>query len=859
MNRVLVLGYYYKNNLGDDIFQYVFSKYVFANGSYDVTIVNLDNLESIVNDIRSGKIETFDYVIVGGGDLINDYYFNPSAIQTIRTTFEGTPLIFYGIGLSYPDLLPILDIGDHFFMRNKPDYAAVKSRYTSYFSYYTPDLAYFLMNEPLLKNADKRVLKTPTKIGVCLPYTWFANENQNNNQKFYEQIVELLQEYSQSYELHIIPFDTSNNSMNSDVMLLNKLRVSLSAFEYDTSMNQRIYYHQQSSDTLENRITRMIELFNSLDIVFASRFHSVILSILTDTPFVSLYTTRKINNIKYELPNELTQLFVEANVDSSLVPISFDKNKFNDAFRFVVNNYASLVTTIYNKKLGLFDVLKKSNRKLLTVLEKEEYSIRFAPPQYISQTEKDEMVTRTIANVLKVIDKWSVKNQKLVESNFPLSKIISRRKTQSTGHVEKVITEEILWSITNDPYAPYYYGLFDSVLDSGLPKRLSWVVEDYYLRFKYKSFSSKWITMMNKNFQELHRSGWQFIVDNIVMELHQDHTINKPLIIDTYVDKTFHWNKTFYSDKGAIPYKEDWIGFIHHTYSFYNNHYNCDVLFRDDLFRQSLENCKCLIVMSKYLKAKIEQSLQELYDHPTNPLRNRVTLEAIYHPSETTENTFDWDTFVSQPERQVVQIGNWLRNVHAIYQLQVPENSLITKKTILKNRNSENYFPPEGFLDTLFQTFNWKNKPFNNVYDICKISFENMHVKGLYEHVVDMETSVETIEHLDNDSYDDLLAKNIVFIQLVDASAVNTIIECILRNTPILVNPIEPVVELLGQDYPYYYTSMYEASKLLEDPIRMQAAHNYLCSYDKSRFYISSFINQMKAVITRYTVITSNE
>ena len=56
--------------------------------------------------------------------------------------------------------------------------------------------------------------------------------------------------------------------------------------------------------------------------------------------------------------------------------------------------------------------------------------------------------------------------------------------------------------------------------------------------------------------------------------------------------------------------------------------------------------------------------------------------------------------------------------------------------------------------------------------------------------------------------YDQLLEKNIVFIELIDASANNTILECIVRNTPIIVNKIEPVVEYLGDDYPLYFENL---------------------------------------------------
>lgn len=851
MKRILVFGYYFKNNIGDDIFEYVLRQHVFRN--VDLTIKNLDDLPLICDRLNTKEIEPFDCVVVGGGELVNEYYFNQETISLIRNYFSNVPILFYGIGISYPNMLPILDIGDYFFMRNKSDHEAVKSRYTSYYSMYTPDLAYFLLDDGNLNFAPiSSGGPTLSTVGFCIPQTWFSNTNKDTS-AFKQQIVDTIIDLSKKYKVHLIPFDTSNSLDNSDIILMDSLKELLKSYEYDEEMNQRIYYVDFMGVTaLNHRVSKMIDYFKALDFVVASRFHSVILSLLTNKPFVSIYTQRKIDTLKTDLPNILHPLFIHANVDQDGVPMSFDKTAFDNAVSYITTHYNDIVKSEVGFNKVALNAVKKTRTRVLNIVQSGEYTSRYTPPQYISPTEKDALISKTIVNVLKSIDKMSMKNQKMVENNFPLSKILSRRKQGSTGHVEKQITEEILWTITDDPYAPYYYGLFESVLDSGLSKRLSWVIDDYYQKYKFKTFNVQSITVMNKNFQELHRSGWQYIVDNLVMELNSKSNIQNPIIIDTYVDKTFHWNKTFYTAKGTIPYTQDWMGFIHHTYSYYNNHYNCDVLFRDADFIASLENCKCLIVMSGYMKRQIEESLQKLIDN--NLLKNRVCVEAVMHPTETTELVFDWDNFMENGDKKIVQIGNWLRNVHALYQLELPSQSIVKSKAVLKNKNSENYFPPPGFLDILFDTFNTKGRKLvlNNVLDICKISFENMHVKGLYEHVIDMETSVSEIEHVNNDKYDEILSCNIVFIKLVDASAVNTIVECIVRNTPILVNPIEPVVAVLGPHYPLYYNTNYEASKILEDPARIRSAHEYLKNKDKTPFLISTFMTAMRNILNSH-------
>ena len=183
--RLLILGYYFKKNFGDDIFEHVF-KGIFKN--YDITIVNLDNIRDIYSQLATNEIKPFDNIIVGGGDLINDYYFNNESITEMKANFGITPIIFYGIGLSYPNLINLLDIGDYFFMRNKTDYTAVKARYTGYYSNYTPDLAYLLLNDSKLESYTNTSTKVEN-VAVCLPYTWFATDRDTT--PFYLQILAL--------------------------------------------------------------------------------------------------------------------------------------------------------------------------------------------------------------------------------------------------------------------------------------------------------------------------------------------------------------------------------------------------------------------------------------------------------------------------------------------------------------------------------------------------------------------------------------------------------------------------------------------------------------------------------------------
>jgi hypothetical protein len=135
------------------------------------------------------------------------------------------------------------------------------------------------------------------------------------------------------------------------------------------------------------------------------------------------------------------------------------------------------------------------------------------------------------------------------------------------------------------------------------------------------------------------------------------------------------------------------------------------------------------------------------------------------------------------------------------------------------------------------------------------IELYNNWSKHFYDDICDKIKSVDYIEYLDNDSYDVLMTENIIFINLVDASAVNTVIECIVRSTPIIVNKHPAVVELLGEKYPLYFnnnnTLDIEISKLLSNDKLIRNAHNYLKNMDKNVFYINTFVNEFHNIITK--------
>lgn len=850
--NILIFGYYFRQNWGDDLFKYVFQNYIFNNTpsvSYNLTFKNIEEI-----NIDTHIYSTIDKVIIGGGDIINDFFLNDSNVNSFRSYFGAEndtpiPIYFISIGLTYPGMISVMDIGDYFYMRNNTDYILTRNRYTSNYCSSIPDIGFNLLKDssltdwkkPELTILDSQINSAPLKIGICLPYTWLSS--QTNESIFLNEICSFIQELAVNinYQITLLPFDTSLDNFNSDIILNNTIQQQIG----NGTNNNIFYLNPPQNDDCSYQdisISDMVDYFKNFDIVFASRFHSVILSIITNTPFISIYSTPKIynlmNDINIDYPN-LNNLFVKLKLDENNVPLQFDKTKILESFNYTLSNYNDITHDLNYLCKSVLIKVNKANVDILNLINtKSIYSIfRQSPPQYITNKENLDLVNKTITNVLiKVIGNISLRSIDYILDGNPITNILP--STNSYSSYQTLITEEILWSITGDPYAPYYYGLYNNILNNTFISQVEWIINDYYQKYYYKQINIEKIQIINKNFQTLHRSGWQYVVDNIILQLNDIDTTSN-LIIDTFLDKTFNWNYEFYSYKGIVPYTTPWVGFIHHTYSSYNNDYNCQTLLQNPGFLSSLPNCKCLFVLSEYLKVQIQESLADI--------NSNVPVINLVHPTENPDIIFNWDLFVNNTNKQVITIGNWMRNMYSIYNLQLPQTSIIRQKSILQNNNSSNYAPPPNFIDTLKTQLHTDQD--SSSVDICRNAFTNMFIKSLYETVVDSINSVKTINYLDNNDYDNLLSQNIVFLNLIDASAVNTLIECIIRCTPIIINRLPAVVEILGSNYPLYYNSLYEASKILDNKDTIYQGYLYLRDLDKSSLDINTFTNQIMSII----------
>lgn len=340
------------------------------------------------------------------------------------------------------------------------------------------------------------------------------------------------------------------------------------------------------------------------------------------------------------------------------------------------------------------------------------------------------------------------------------------------------------------------------------------------------------INLNNQKRFQCHRSGWDFalkaleplhnqngilfdgFIENNFAWKHWKDEISPPIVLEKMRLEGTYEHLATSSEKGITPYKEPWVGFVHNPPNmpkWFHYKESPQTIFKKKIWQESLERCIGLFCLSDYLA-------QWLRKQSGKPVSNLI------HPAEIPKQQFDFDKFKENENKKIIQIGWWLRKLNAIYRMPISKNNRLAYEKI---RLVPRFFDDaDNYLKGLMQ----KEK------DIYKIKTIDKYF-----------SNTRDVQHLPNDLYDEMLSKNIVFVDLYDTSGNNVIVECIARATPILVNPLPAVMEYLGEDYPYYFDSYEEAAGKALDIDLIKYTHFYLKNCDtKKKLGENYFRNSMK-------------
>lgn len=328
-----------------------------------------------------------------------------------------------------------------------------------------------------------------------------------------------------------------------------------------------------------------------------------------------------------------------------------------------------------------------------------------------------------------------------------------------------------------------------------------------------------------------HRSGWNYAI-NALQNLHN----SRGTLFDGFLENNFLWKypkeeirpprileKMRQDDvfkflansveQGIIPYTEPWVGFIHNPPKmpiWFSYKESPQMMFNKKAWQDSLEHCVGLFALSKYHAEWIKQQTGK-------------PVSILYHPTEIPDVQFDFNKFVENSNKKIVQIGWWLRKLNAIYQLPIAKDNALKYEKIR--------------LIPLFSKY--ADQHIRYLMNLEKKIYHLNMIDEFLENTVDLVA-------LSNQEYDLLLSENIVFVELYDSSANNAVIECIARGTPLLVNPLPSVVEYLGTDYPMYFSTLEEAAEKAMNLSLIWDTHQYLKNSEvrnklSAEYFLKSF------------------
>jgi hypothetical protein len=540
-----------------------------------------------------------------------------------------------------------------------------------------------------------------------------------------------------------------------------------------------------------------------------------------------------------DLLNEFPQCYsmiLDSNLDKHFIGEYIDSlDKFQTHYKFIVTyKFHGIVLGIMTHKLVICDNLIYKNRELMhTIFEDlapclmfnskshslnadirrcikaaliHKHTLRKRIQQYLDYTQcffntwngedyLDELLIKRReykSNPSVIVDKLANQSVKNIQSHFKLSNnSIYRWGLENNNKYSK--TKQLEW------------------LQSDVHKNIL-KARPFYMNITPHIFSDN-----------THRYGWNYVTD-LLQCLISKHG----MLLDSFLDHSFD----------ARPYLVPFIGIIHHPGNI-NKHYS-------NFFYLSKPFCRQLLVLTNYLKTQLAEYFP----------CNKITV--IYHPMYACTHQWSFDAW--KHLRRCFAIGGWLRNTFSIYLLNYsnkyaikshhgqPPNKIYAYK--LKNNQStcnaeqESCNGSGGNIDKN----NWlyfANMYFNKLgFNLSLTQHKNQHRQFIIEElIVCIIKSVHLIDWIDAHEYDNMLTSSVILLDLFDCSASNTLLECIMTNTPVYVRRLPAVEEYIGTEYPLFFNNVDDI--FINDNDILQA-HHYLQKLDKFKFSSDHFIQSMK-------------
>jgi len=278
--------------------------------------------------------------------------------------------------------------------------------------------------------------------------------------------------------------------------------------------------------------------------------------------------------------------------------------------------------------------------------------------------------------------------------------------------------------------------------------------------------------------------------------------INKNGIFVSFCDAYFTDN--------TKPINELWYGIIHNPFNWekYTPWDNKKILFDTSSFILSLKFCKILFVMAETQVIHIKRLLKlKGFDD--------IIVVSLIHPIHELTYSFDYDKYILNEKKTIYSIGNWLRKHYTIFKVKC------------SNKFNKAIIP-----------FTERTKAEIKYY----INFDKIRIsKKEFD-------SVDKLQYVSKENYHKIFENNLVFLDVYLTTINNTLLECIISNTPIILIRKQEYIDLLGKDYPLFFDNIDQINSFIETDKNIFLAHMYLKSIDKTKFTFNFF----KQVLEKY-------
>lgn len=903
----LILGYFFRENLGDDIFLDVWKYLIDTCAPENATAVfgSLeDSPEQVVSEwTKSNPSRYPSAIIVAGGDVLTEYFsvrirnvvreLENSLNTGKRTLGDIREVPIYGVSVAAPFEsavhLGFCDLYSHLLLRPSSNTQSMWNRIGMKFVDSIPDISCYLIpmyGAPPTKAAPK----DKKRLAVCIAAQLCGKGLPVYNDNIHNIARGIVDAYIKCKfdEVVFLPFDTSGSD-SDDTHINDDICTAMQSISSVLEVDVRVKHaYDKNAHSVHDVFTKFVN--GSYDVALCGRYHSHMMSILSHTPVASVCVTQKVRSLLQELDGVYNMPCVyQPTLDEEGVPYDYDAARITNAIVCAHDNNAKIKSAYkaycVNLKTSSLHALDKHIRDILKckIIRPGRIDVR----QLKSVAEQSEdCLTRVLSWIetrfgvecvsADVLDKFR-KKQITFGDIIPAS--------EQNEELMSFMASMICTYATYDMYPAFHYGLFEKILTT------QYILDDIHFLIHEHSMvigrkrdeaSSTVPTQVIEKSKKLfycpginrlslwgiHRAGWEYVLRH----LWYSHADDKNLpVFDDYVDSTFNWMSDVMAALGKIPYRKPWFGCIHHTSNQDSGPNNLENVFNNPLFVQSLKKCTHLIAMSKNLSEELKKRLAKVG-------MSHVKVHEMVHPSEIPLSKFNWNDFLQNDNRMLVQIGCWYRDPYMLYTLDIPKKSWI-RKAALRGLKMHNNFPPsllrinatsddppmdiginiydsehtiyDNSMASIYRNQN-KNRSIASKIMMCRPdSASNSFVINMLKSILKDLKSVKIMEYLDNEEYDEMLTKNVVYLHMIDAGAINTLVECVIRNTPILINRLPAVEQVLGSDYPLFYDNATTAALLACSSEKIKAAHIHLSKLDKERYTIEYFLKQFAEILNK--------